>query len=424
MRALALLLAVPLVLAGCISVPAQEVDPAASVSAAMLVVRDLLDDVPCEANVVDEGTSENLLGLALKPPTVEGTHGELDARGDLLLVARYSAGGFEVLDLSDPLALRPVGEFLGESTAYDVKWMPRGDTAILGLGGGVQLVDMRDPSNPALLHDWKFSDEGLTGSAHMVDAHLIAGEEWVFIAPNSDQGVYILQREGDRLVYKASYKHPVLGGGPLGPHDMTVLDDELLGKPVLYVANGFEGWLAADVSDPASPVHLGGFVNPDPAQGYLHTIQAEKVGERRLVATVQEVGVNAVKVWDATDLQKPVLLAMWFADKTRPQIPNHNLQLLDGLLYVAHYEKGVYVFDLTKVGATPYAESASFAPIAHYAVDFEPADDTTGQVLALSNVWDVVVKDGLLYVGDVKAGVHTVGFGCLTPGDAAQTSRG
>lgn len=416
----ALFLAAGLLLAGCVS-PLDLQPAAVDASDVVAKVRALLADVPCQTPVGD-ATSENLLPLSLT--TFDGTmHAELDARGDLLLNARYQAGGFEVIDVSDPTAPRVVATYQGEeTTALDVKWLPSGDAAIVGNPRAVQLVDMRDPANPVLASQWNFSDEGLRGSAHMVDTHVIGGKEWVFVAPNSDTGVYILEREGWSLTFKASYKHPLLGGGPLGPHDMTVLDDEILQKPVLYVANGFEGWLAADVSDPTKPVHLGGMLNVDPAQGYLHTIQAEKIGERRIVATISEVGVNALKVWDATDLSKPVLLAEWFADPARATLPGHNLQILNGLLYDAYYGKGVYVFDLTKLGSRPYLGTLDLKPIAHFAPPNPEA--SSPDATAFVNVWDVVVSDGALFVSDVNEGVHALGFGCIEFGDALQSSRG
>ena len=419
MRPAALLLPF-LLLAGCVGLAPADVEPAAADPLA--AVRALLADVPCEADV-GEGTSENLLPLSLTP-LPESDHAELDGQGPYLLAARHSAGGFGVLDPSDPAAPALVGTYLSEGTrALDVKWLPLGDAAVVGVDEGVELVDLRDPAQPVLLSTWRFADAGLPFTeAHMVDAHLVGGKEWVFVAPASDSGVYVLERVGDALEYRASYQHPLLKGGPIGPHDMTVLDDELLGKPVLYVANGFEGWLAADVSDPASPKHLGGMVNADPAQGYLHTIQAEKVGDRRLVATVSEVGVNAVKVWDATDLARPVLLAEWFSDPARPVLPNHNLQLLHGMLYVAHYGQGVYVFDLATRGATPYAGTLEMRPVARFVP--EGATQAANPALAFVDVWDVVVVDGVLYASDQEDGVHAVGFGCLAPGDAAQRSRG
>jgi hypothetical protein len=402
------------ILAGCVQPALQTSSLPVPASPALDKVMALLEGVPCEAPVEAGKTSANLVTLALAP--LEGMHAEIDVRGSLLASARYQAGGFDVLDVSDPTSPVLVGTFEGEkTTALDVKWSESGDAVFLGNSDGVQLVDARDPANPALASKW-------TGrTAHMLDVHTIGGKEWVFLAGGDDDGVGLLERDGWELKPHAEIKHAILTGGPIGPHDVTVLVDETLQKPVLYVANGFEGWLAFDVSDPTKPKELGGMINLDPAQGYLHTIQAEKIGDRRIVTTISEVGVNALKVWDATDFSKPVLLAEWQADPTHPTLPQHNLQLLHGRLYMAHYGMGVFAFDLTKLGSTPYLGTLDLKPVAH----FQPPRPESGiDPVAFTNVWDVNVKDGVLFVSDENEGVHALGFGCIAPGDVTQTSRG
>ena len=418
-----------LLAAGCVT-PASDLSPAGALpvdaEASFAAVRDLLAGVPCEAKGVGAGTSENLLPLA-SVTFDESMHGEIDVRGDWLLAARYQNGGFEVVDVSDPLAPRLVGTYQSEeASAYDVKWMPDGRTAVVGHELTVELVDvsplmvpgltMEDAEAkglaPALLSTWTYEDPGSGANMHMLTTARIGGTDWVFVAPNDNTGVLLLKLEGSELKLVRHIGED-LGGGPLGPHDMSLVMDELLQKPVLYVANGFEGWRAFDVSDPENPVHLATMPNLGLAQGYTHTVLGQKVGERRLVATIQEVGVNTLSVYDATNFQLPVLLAQWRADASTPIAPQHNIQLVNGSLYMAHYTKGVYVFDLNTLGGAPLLGSLELEPVAHYA-NPQPQD---GGALGFANVWDVVVHKGLLYVEDVYAGTAVLGYGCLVPGD-------
>ncbi|HWH07878.1 MAG TPA: hypothetical protein VNX21_01675 [Candidatus Thermoplasmatota archaeon] len=433
---LALAAVAALVAAGCVT-PASDLAPAGALprdaTAAFAAARDLLAGVPCEAKEVGAGTSENLLPLAAVAYD-ESMHGEVDVRGDWMLVARYQAGGFEVVDVSDPLAPRLVGTYQSEEpTAYDVKWMPDGRTAVVGHDLTIELVDVSPLLVPGLTPDeaearglapvvlstWTYDHPGVGANMHMLTTARIAEADWVFAAANDNTGVLLLKLEGTELKLVRHIGNDLLGGGPIGPHDMGLVVDETLQKPVLYVANGFEGWRAFDVSDPERPVHLATLPNLGLAQGYTHTVLGQKVGERRLVATIQEVGANTLSVFDATDFQRPVLLAQWRADATTPTAPQHNLQLVNGTLYVAHYTKGVYVFDLNKLGTAPLLGSLDLKPVAHYA-NPQPQD---GGALGFANVWDVVVHKGLLYVADVQAGTAVVGYGCLTPGDEAATSR-
>lgn len=422
------MLLVLVVLTGCISLPPPQpgdlaaqggpLDPFDAVRAAMA-------GVPCRADV-GAGTSANLRELGLVDFD-SSRHEMLDARGDHLLVSRDQLGGLEVVDIADPMRPALVAtlmEFAPE--VLDVKWTPDGKGALLGNYTGIGVVDLRDLSEPRLVHVWTYDDPHNGANVHMLYAKRIAGADWVFMAPNDDTGIHILRLEGawpEKTLSSVTTFAPGLNGGPLGPHDMTVLDDEMTRKPIMYVANGFEGWLAADVSDPAHPALLGGIVNADPFQSYTHTVVAESIGGRRIVATIAEVGVNALKIFDATDLQRPVLLATWQANRTAPNHPEHNLQLLDGLLYVAHYHEGLFVFDLNTLGSRPLVGTVGLSPIAHYAPpDLRETNDEFQRLMGFKNVWDVVVNKGMLYVNDAARGVLAMGFACLEAGDPKATS--
>jgi hypothetical protein len=244
----------------------------------------------------------------------------------------------------------------------------------------------------------------------MLYAYNVQGREIVLLAPNTNTGVWILELAGPpgHRELKLLSKFGENINGPLGPHDMWVTFDEDLQKPVLYVANGFAGWLAADISDPANPIMLGGALPMlDPYQGYTHTIQAAKIGGKRIVVTMAEVGLNALKVYDASDFRVPILLGTW-TSKPVPIAPEHNLQIVNETLFLAHYKEGMYAFDLAQIPSVP--TPAGLAPIAHFAVGPDP-----GLGLNFGDVWDVVVHDGLIYLSEIDFGVHVVGFGCMPP---------
>lgn len=387
-------------------------------------IRNLVADLPCTVETVGEDPTQNLLQVS-NLSNEEGRHAELDFYDDIMLWARYGAGGFEVLDIRDPLNVTLVGQYVEPGGALDVKFSPDGTTAFVGHGGGVEIADMRVPAEPVKTGFWGFPPAKpgeATRNAHMLATAHIADEDWLFIAPNANSGVYIVRivgEPGEVRLEMVAQTLPV-EGNVIGPHDMTVQYDEREERWILYVADGFEGWSAFDVDDPANPELIARVPNVEPYQGYTHTIQATWVDDRRLVATIAEVGHNALKIYDATNLQLPVLLGTWQAGTAGdPAAPQHNLHVVGDLLYVAHYARGFYVFNLTDVPTLPYLGFAQLEPMAHWTRNTDVNQGPVG----FDGVWEVVAKDGVLYASDVNQ-LRVFGFGCVTPGDETHTSFG
>lgn len=382
--------------------------------------------VPCEADV-GEGTSDNLRVLG-DITFEEGGVGDIDIGGGMLATTR------SVHDLADPLHPALLADFAAFEIhgGGDVKWLADNQSVVLG-GGSVLLVDLRDPTNPVVEDEWTFSEfEGTTLpggdaflNAHMLLAERINGADWVFVAPNANSGIWVLRVDGEPGSRQLTYVTQTLAaeGGPLGPHDLFVQRDPFTQDWYLYSADGFHGWTVFDINDPTAPLPIGGLVAPQP--GYTHTIQAARHGERRIVVTIAEVGENLMQVFDASVLQAPVLLATWQVEPLATT-PQHNFNLVDGRIYLAHYGYGMYVFDLDDAGALPLAGAATLQPVAHY----DPVPGGEPYVAGIGGfeaVYDVVLQDGLLYVAGFSPpleGVHVLGFGCIAPGDAVQASVG
>ena len=444
MRLSPALLAVPLLLAalaGCSgpkSSPSGAGPGGAAASDPWPAVQTTMKDVPCDATV-GGGTSPNLVLLSNVTYAEEaGSHGELDLRGHLAVHARYSAGGFELVDIADPLAPKDLGAFdyNGENqsgNAFDVKFAPDNQTVLVGLRDAILLADVSDPLHPYEVSRWMKGDNSAIEdpanaqewNAHMLYSARIADKDWVFLAPNTSSGVWILQLTGAGAARKLTYVTQTLPleGGPLGPHDMYVQKDEKDGHWYLYSADGVHGWTAFNVDDPAKPSMVGGWTNP--AEGaYTHTIQAAWVNGRRLVATIGEVGVNILKVYDATDLRTPLLLGIYTITpgpgSAGPASPEHNFNIVGGKLYMSYYTHGMYVFDLAKLGSVPVAGTAQLQPVAHWDIGGESAVPGL-----FGGIWDTVLQDGVIYLSNIQGGLFVVGYGCNGPyPNASLTSTG
>lgn len=395
-------------------------------AAAFDEIRALMEGVPCQSPVTME-TSKNLK-LLNNVSFGRGGSAEIDIHGDMLLMAR--GGGFELHSIANPLVPYQLSNWTESGGNLDVKFSPDGTTAFVGGGSVIDIVDITNPLLPERAGQFRLDSvpqqpwEALRNT-HMMYTAQIGDASWLFLAPNSNSGVWILKIEGEGATRSLKYvtNTQAIEGGPLGPHDMYVQLDPDLKKWLLYSSDGYHGWEVFDVSDPAHPTLAGGLIRPE--GGYTHTIQAAKIGGKRIVATIGEVGANLLEVYDASNLQAPMLLGAWnIATHATPPnpagltYPQHNFNIVDGKMYLAHYQSGLFVFDLTRV-TMPVAGTMDLEPIAHYA-----SGGAQTAPISFGDFWDAVLKDGVLYGSNMRNGVHIVGFGCVEAGNPLLTSDG
>lgn len=454
----------------------------------------VVDDLPCEADV-GGGTSDNIHRLGRID--LHANPSDIDVRGNLAFAAIYDSeapSGFDVVDVSDPTAPRKVAEYRGTPpTVLDTRLSPDGQTALVGRTGYIDLVDVSDPEDPRKIRSVPLGttvdaqpvtvpevDEGNVSvpsqtigasagpvqvgpvetpgvtvplqaggqridppaieadQSHKIHATRIDGRSWVFAASGVGTGVGIYELVGPPGDRDLRFVTQFAPGVPLGAHDTWVHHDPVRDSPVLYVANSYGGWLAADVSDPSTPVPLAASPNGDPYQGYTHSIRAQWIDGRRIVATIQESegvfppGASALKIYDATNLQAPVLIGigghsqLYVAGQGLPGSEmQHHIQIVDGRLYMAHYEQGVYVFDLDELEPTDLPRNLEAPPqpqILEPDARYVPPGD--------GSHFDVVLEDGVIYTSDwrgfnsIDGGLVSLQYGCIDVGDPAQTSIG
>lgn len=404
--------------------------------------------LPCQASSVDVYTTSDNVHLVASAQGLGRSIGEMHhVGGDLFVSARYreATGGIDVWDMSDPEAPRHVAGYnqtwTGTKLSLDVKLTTDGRTALIGQYHGIELVDLSDPAAPAFESRYAFpkipgANQNIPNNmAHMMYVYEVDDEDYVFVATQWNYGIYVLKvvgAPGARTLQDVTVYMPFQNPVALGQHDTYATYDHKLKKHLLYVANGFEGWAVADISDPANPTTLAIVPEVSLYQGYTHTVQASWVQGRRIVATVTEIGHNSLKVYDATDLTLPVMIGEWNWNPTSPKDAieeEHNIQIVEGKIVMAHKWQGVFIFDLDDLVRSVPAGSLglpeplnAWHPIAHW----QPPAQTPRVKL-----WDVVVKDGLIYTadyGDVGQtsyqGIYVLQFGCWTPGTTGLTSNG
>ena len=181
--------------------------------------------------------------------------------------------------------------------AYAVGSSGGGDTC----GGGLHMIDVRDPKNPTFAGCFADSRTGRIGTGYTHDAQCV--------------------------IYR-------------GP------DEEHHGKEICFGANE-DALSIADVSDKENPVALSVATYPNIGyahQGWLTEDQAyffmgDETDEFRQVANTRTL------IWDVKDLDEPILVKEFFSENTSS---DHNLYVLGDLMYQSNYNSGLRVFDVSE----------------------------------------------------------------------------
>jgi hypothetical protein len=388
----------------------------------------------------------NIESLAVVPPAQGQRITELDIVGDYAY--QCSGSGFRILDISNRSNPVEVSTYSGRTCA-DIKVTSDGAYAIIM---GREIVDVQDKEKPVLV------DEP-TSFCHMCYIKVIGPKEYVFLARDkaheipfgSGVGIYELVREpkvglvhvSDYVVAPADRVNTHLVDGDVYAHqvhDMTVYLDPQLNKTIMLAAYGDLGVRVVDVSNPAQPVEIGAWDDFMGDLGDVHTVGVDFIGGKRIIAAATENGAiidpvgsasgysaGYVYLLDATDLSNIVTLGKWINPGKHASGPQavgvystHNIQFVQGRVYLAHYHAGVWVLD-----AASYVKSAT--PSATRTLMKQDDVPTWGFFFTSTetkspNVWDVVLKDGYLYASDIDSGLHVLHFVGDPLGDPRFTS--
>ncbi len=441
-----ILLAAALALAGCIGADdGDDLDPSS---------QDQAPETTDPLQALEDG--QDAANLDVIAHWDEPNTQEADPAGELLFVSRGDS--VTILNVTDPAEPTVEGEILDVPASLDVKVTDDGQYAFVAddqvaseeplggtgpLTGGVYVFDVSDPANPERV---AYESIGPSRGPHMVTVFDVPGEgEHVFSAAGDAVVIHAFDRGEGTLEEVARYEpgqleqnrdpHVIDAYYNLRGwvHDMFVMT-EPDGSTFMYVAAWDAGLHIVDVSDPSQPESLGTWSDfAEDEAGNLHTVTTEWIGDRRITVGTPEVGFavvggtlyaqgeekNTVYVWDTTDPENPELVSRWVnpveettgrTTTATGELPNerhtspHNVQLEDGLAYIAHYDLGVWVIDVS----TP--ENRTDPPVVAYYME----DDV--------NPWDVVLNQGVVYSSG-NTGVRALDFPLIQAGQDGVTSR-
>lgn len=437
-RSLVVLALLSLAVAGCLAPePAQE--PGAESDPAKMRAMPFPDPMGQDHDHSDAKLHAHAYGftqtwhspLAGGPQRAANVHA-LDVKAGHLFAAVYgneadNEGGFYVFNLSDPAQPKEVGRYrfpgpLGGDRSMEAT--EDGEFVVLGtesvtcaghvnpIAPGLYLIDVRNKAEPKVAA-YEF-DRGV----HSVAVHRIDGVDYVF-ALMTGQNVLRINKDGPVPTFERIAEVPI-------GHDSLVVDDPLLGKPLLYAANGAGGFTITDVSDPSAPQQLAEWNIPNREDGkyYIHTGAVTMIEGRRIAVVSTEDWEDypsALWVLDATDLGAIETVSNWSAPGNHPAqnalYSMHNPRFYDDKLVISYYHGGLWAIDLGTqakrenpviVGQFMPSEDIGWKPTppkTYAATDNVcPHLDFTGA----PSTFDVEGGDGVVYVADIPTGLYAV----------------
>ncbi|HET9451697.1 MAG TPA: hypothetical protein VFO83_12470, partial [Aggregicoccus sp.] len=294
-------------------------------------------------------------------------------------------GGLFVFDLSNPAA--PVltqHQYDPSDNYFNAVWA-KGDALYVASGTtGVRVYDIgTDPAHP----QFRTSRVSPQGNGEQRNIHTLHVDgNFLYAAANLSGSVSIYDVT-DPLspVYAGDYRPTNFDAQRFyGPHDMRAFEGHL------YV-NAWEfGLYVADVTNPASPAERGHYTYP---RATSHAVAVGRVNGRLLAFEGGEQWGAHLRVLDVSN---PASIRLIGEYKFAQHLSIHNLELVGTKLYVAHYQAGLRVLDVS-VPETPLE-------VAHYNT-FRPTDPNRGDSFYDGAIGVRVPGDGYVYVVDTSRGL-------------------
>ncbi len=254
--------------------------------------------------------------------------------GNLAFIGRTSdASGVEIIDISNPETPVRIAHWESESggnNILDVKVQNGIAYLVSGNGGGVFVLDVREPGNPVLISE---IDEN--NNSFKTPHNLFVLNDYLYICDGRTRDVKVFD-VSDPTVPQFVSNSSADSGEPV--HDITAHGDRLYFSTI-----GFTGYTEIyDISNVESGIPLlGSFASGRSTHSNWPTEDGD------YIAVAQERSQGKLQIWDIRDYENvekasDVQFVTFEGDPYSPHNP-----LIDGdTLYVAWYAAGLQVFDI------------------------------------------------------------------------------
>ena len=284
-------------------------------------------------------------------------------------------GGLTVFDVSDrryPILKTSIS--LPGDNYWNGVWAKGDALYIASLASGLIVYDITDPANPQFMRGFPAGPEGV----HTV---LVDGDRLYAMSPNGPTLVFDVSTPLSPVLLQSISLPMQLSDG--GPHDSFAYQGRL------YINNGYGGYSVMDVTDLDNVRHLGQYVHG----GYSHHNAVSTFAGRTIAFEGGESNGAHVRVLDVTDPANIVKIGQF---RMRPVTSIHNMILRGNRLYIAWYQEGLRVLDVSN--------PTKPRQVAHYSTFRETDPDRTDNIY--EGAFGVRVPgDGHVYVVDSARGL-------------------
>ncbi|MDM8522837.1 C13 family peptidase [Desulfococcaceae bacterium HSG8] len=299
---------------------------------------------------IDVSSTSETSALTVSVDT-QGYVSDMVVMGDTAYIA---SGGLQIIDMSNPENPAVIGfaDTPGSAQGLAVT----GDTAYVADGyGGLQVIDVSNPENPAVIG---FADT--PGSAQGI---AVTGNT-AYVLCSSDPQISL------QVADVSDPKSPVIIGSVITPNLYSAHDLAVMGNTV-YLASEFDGLQMIDVSDPENPFIIGYADTPAGATGVA------VMGNTAYVANT----FAGLQVIDVSNPESPVVIG-----STDTPGAAYGVAVIGSTAYIADRSGGLQVIDVSNPESPVIIGSA----------------DTPGKA------WRVVVTGNTAYVTNEDGGITVI----------------
>jgi hypothetical protein len=254
-----------------------------------------------------EAEGLELVGEAM--PSVEAFAVNVRVRNGVAAVANYE-DGLRLFDVSDPAAPVEVGHAAPtggdpDEIWNDVKWL---DSYVLVASSevGLVVVDAADPASPVQVATWPPAGSWTSYNVHTVWVDEAARLAYLGFTGQEVDGEWL--PGGLDIVDLADPTAPVAVAS-WSAEDVSLVHDLYVGGGYAYLCAWDAGLKIVDVSDPAQPVLAGTYDAYD--RRTSHSVWVSEIGGRRIAVHGDEDYGAHLRVLDVTDPAAVQVLAEW-----------------------------------------------------------------------------------------------------------------